>query len=83
MTIAAKKARPLPLNLYPSTAAPAATIVQGNPGNSAHEFSLIQSQLVNATIVSTPPNKISLINSMRNVINEVKFLVICKTKVGF
>ena len=51
MTIAANKARPLPLNLYPSIAAPAATIVQGRPGSSAHGFSLIQSQLVNVTIV--------------------------------
>ena len=61
MTIVANKARPLPLSLYPNIAAPAATTVQGKPGSFAHGFSLIQSQLVNATIVSTPPNKISQI----------------------
>ena len=46
-------------------AAPAATIVQGKPGNFAHLYALTKFQLVNATIVSTPPNKISLINSIR------------------
>ena len=80
MTKPANKAKPLPLNLYPSITAPAVTIVQGNPGSSAHGFASIQSQLLNETIVSTPPNKISLINYIRNVINEVKFLVICKSR---
>ena len=45
----------------------------------AHGFLSIQSQLVKATIVSRPPNKISLINSMRKVMKAVKFLLICKT----
>ena len=40
-----------------SNAAPAATIVHGNPGSSAQGLASIQSQLVNATIVSRPPNK--------------------------
>jgi len=51
MTIPANIAKPFPLKLYPSITAPAATIVQGNPGNLAHGFAPIQSQLVNATTV--------------------------------
>ena len=58
--------------------APAATIVHGKPGNSAHGLASIKSQLVNATIVSNPPNKISLINSIIKVMKPVKFLLICK-----
>ena len=65
----------IPSNLYPRITAPAVTIVQGSPGSFAHGFAPIQSQLVNATTVSTQPNKISLISSMRNVINAVIFLV--------
>ena len=62
-----------------SIAKPAATIVQGRPGNSAQGFASIQSQLVKATIVSSPPNRISLINSIKKVMKAVKFLLICKT----
>ena len=43
----------------PNIIAAAATMVHGSPGNSAHGFASIQSQLVNATTVSTPPIKIS------------------------
>ena len=60
----------------PWTIVAAATIVQGKPGNSAQGFASIQSQLVNETIVSTPPNKNSLKNSIKNVMKEVMFLVI-------
>ncbi len=38
MVTAANIARPLPANLYPNIAAPAVTIVQGIPRNSAHGF---------------------------------------------
>ena len=65
--------------MYASIAKPAATIVQGRPGNSAQGFLSIQSQLVNATIVSSPPNKVSLIKNIKNVINEVKVLDISNT----
>ena len=51
-----------PLSLCPSKIAPPATIVQGKPGNLAQGFALKKSQLVNATIVSTPPINISRIN---------------------
>ena len=47
----ANNAKPFPLRLYPSITAPAATIVHGKPGNFAHGFAPIQSQLVNATTV--------------------------------
>ena len=43
-------------------------------------FASIQSQLENATIVLSPPSKISLIKSIRKVMKEVTFLVICNTK---
>ena len=66
----------MPLSLYARIAEPAATIVHGSPGNSAQGFLSIQSQLLNATMVSSPPNKVSLINNIKNVINEVKFLEI-------
>ena len=36
-------------------------------------------QKENATTVLRPPSKISLINSIKKVIKEVKFLVICRT----
>jgi len=67
MVTAANIARPLPANLYPNIAAPAVTIVQGIPRNSAQGFASIQSQLVNATTVLTPPMNISRINSIKIV----------------
>ena len=62
IVIAANIARFFPLSLYPSKTAPPATIVQGKPGNFAQGFALKKSQLVKATIVSTPPIKISRMN---------------------
>ena len=56
--------------------APPATIVQGKPGSSAQGFLSNQSQLVNATTVSTPPIKISLMNSIIKSIDLDIILVI-------
>ena len=58
--------------------APAVTIVHGIPGNSAHGFASIQSQLVNATAVLIQPIKISRINSIKNSMVAEITLVICK-----
>ena len=54
-------------------------MVHGRPGNSAQGFLSIQSQLVKATTVSTPPIKISRINSIIKSIDLEIILVICKT----
>ena len=60
--------------------APAVTIVHGIPGNSAHGFASIQSQLVNATTVLIHPIKISRINSIKKSMVAEITLVICKIR---
>ena len=55
-------------------------IVNGGGLTAFHIFPDDEIEIINATIVSSPPNKISLINSIMKVIKPVRFLLICKRR---